>query len=77
MDALDKWQATTIVLAAIAALVALALLADVPAEAVVGAIGGIPTLVLGAGAVAHGVRQGSKAASDAVLDAAKPSSGEL
>jgi hypothetical protein len=64
-DALEKWQATSIVLAAIVALVLLALVRDdVPGELVVGAIGGIPSLVLGAGAVAHGVRQGSKASSD-------------
>lgn len=62
IDTIEKWQATAIVLAAIGALVLLAVVrSDVPAELVVGSIGGIPSLVLGAGAVAHGVRQGSKA----------------
>ena len=69
MTALDKWQATAIVLAAIVALTVLAIRGEVNGDLVVGAIGGIPSLVLGAGAVAHGVRQGSKATSDPPPDA--------
>lgn len=56
---LEKWQATILVLASIAALVTLAI-ADKGDTVIVGAIGGIPALVLGAGAVAHGVRQGAR-----------------
>lgn len=62
--AIEKWQATLLVLAVIVALTILAIRGEVSADLVVGAIGGIPSLVLGAGAVAHGVRQGSKATSD-------------
>jgi hypothetical protein len=55
-SALEKWQATILVLASIVALVVLAIADRVEPALVVGAIGGIPTLVLGAGAVAHGSR---------------------
>lgn len=63
---IEKWQATVLVLASIAALVALALAGDVPAELVVGAIGGIPTLVLGAAAAVHGARQNARSTTDAL-----------
>lgn len=63
---LEKWQATILVLASIAALVALALVGDVDSALVVGSIGSIPGLVLGAGAVAHGVRQGARSTAEAV-----------
>lgn len=64
--ALERWQATILVLAAIVALVVLAVLEEVDSALVVGAIGGIPTLVLGAGAVAHGVRQGARSTANAL-----------
>ena len=64
--ALEKWQSTILVLAAILALVVLALVGDVSSELVVGSIGSIPGLVLGAGAVAHGVRQGARSTAEAV-----------
>lgn len=65
---LEKWQATILVLAAIAALVLLAIATDAPADLVVGSLAGIPGLVLGAGAVAHGVRQGARSSSEAAYD---------
>lgn len=66
-SALEKWQATVVVLAAITALTVLAMTGHAD-SVVVGAIGAVPTLVLGAGAVAHGVSQGSKASSDPPAD---------
>lgn len=60
--ALEKWQATALVLATIVALVLLALFAGAPADLVVGALAGIPGLVLGAGAVAHGSRLAARSA---------------
>lgn len=65
--AIEKWQATALVLATIAALVILAIVASAPADLVVGALAGIPGLVLGAGAVAHGVRQGARSTAAAEL----------
>jgi hypothetical protein len=62
---IEKWQATVIVLASIAALVALAIVTEVDGTLVAGAIGGIPTLVLGAGAVAHGSRLAARSALEA------------
>jgi hypothetical protein len=63
--ALEKWQATAIVLAVIFALVVLAIVTEAPADLVVGALAGIPGLVLGAGAVAHGSRLAAKSAAEA------------
>jgi hypothetical protein len=64
--AIEKWQATALVLAVIVALVVLAIASSAPADLVVGALAGVPGLVLGAGAVAHGVRQGARSTADAV-----------
>lgn len=63
-SALDKWQATTVVLAVILAVTLLALKRPVNTDTVIAGLFGLGSLVLGAGAVAHGVRQGSKASSD-------------
>lgn len=63
--ALEKWQATAIVLATIVALVTLAIVTEAPADLVVGALAGIPGLVLGAGAVAHGSRLAARSANEA------------
>lgn len=63
-NALDKWQATVVVLAVIIAVTTLAVLRPVNTDTVIAGMFGISGLVLGAGAVAHGVRQGSKAATD-------------
>lgn len=63
--ALEKWQATAIVLATIVALVVLAIVTEAPADLVVGALAGIPGLVLGAGAVAHGSRLAARSAIEA------------
>lgn len=64
--AVEKWQSTAIVLATIVALVTLAIVTEAPADLVVGALAGIPGLVLGAGAVAHGVRQGARSTATAI-----------
>ncbi len=63
--ALEKWQATAIVLVVIVALVVLAVVTEAPADLVVGALAGIPGLVLGAGAVAHGSRLAARSAIEA------------
>jgi hypothetical protein len=59
---IEKWQASAIVLATILALVVLAIVTDAPPDLVVGALAGIPGLVLGAGAVAHGSRLAARSA---------------
>lgn len=64
-SALEKWQATSLVLATILALVVLAIVTEAPADLVVGALAGIPGLVLGAGAVAHGTRLAARNAVEA------------
>lgn len=60
-SAVEKWQATVVVLAIVAASVAISLLTDVDPAIVVGGLFGIANLLLGAGAVAHGVSQTSQA----------------
>jgi hypothetical protein len=67
--ALEKWQATIVVLAVIAAATFLAFERTLNVDVVVTGLFSIANLVLGAGAVAHGVRQGSKASSDPPADA--------
>ena len=62
--ALEKWQATVVVLAVVIAVVVLASRGEVNGDVAVTGLIGIGNLVLGAGAVAHGVRQGSKATAD-------------
>lgn len=64
-NAIQTYQATILVLAAIAALVALAIFTEAPADLVVGALAPIPGLVLGAGAVAHGSRLAARSAIEA------------
>ena len=63
-SALERSQATIVVLATIVALVVLALM-DKGDTVIVGALGGIPSLVLGAGAVAHGSRLAARSAAEA------------
>lgn len=67
--ALEKWQATVVVVAVIVAVTFLAVYRPVNVDVVVTGLVGIANLVLGAGAVAHGVRQGSKATADPPPDA--------
>lgn len=62
--ALEKWQATVVVLAVIAAATFLAWDGVGDKDVVITGLFGIGNLVLGAGAVAHGVSQGSKATAD-------------
>jgi hypothetical protein len=61
---IDKWQATAVVLAIIVAVTVLAALGQIDGETVATGLLSLGTLVLGAGANAHGVRQGSKATAD-------------
>lgn len=61
-SALEKWQATAIVLFVIMAVLLLALKRPVNTDTVIAGLFGISGLVLGAAANAHGVSQGSKAA---------------
>lgn len=61
---LEKWQATLVVLAIVVAVTVLALRGEVNGDVVITGLFGLGNLVLGAGAVAHGVRQGSKATAD-------------
>lgn len=63
-SALDKWQATVVVLAVVFSVTILAILRPVNTDTVLVGLIGIGNLVLGAGAVAHGVSQGSKATVD-------------
>lgn len=67
--ALEKWQATIVALAVIIAVTILACVSIVNRDVVVAGLFGIANLVLGAGAVAHGVTQGSKATADPPPDA--------
>lgn len=62
--ALEKWQATVVVLVIVVAVTALAIVRPVNTDTVIAGLFGIAGLVLGAGAVAHGVAQGSKATAD-------------
>ena len=62
--ALEKWQATVIVAMVVVAVTVLAIRGEVNGDVVITGLIGIANLVLGAGAVAHGVRQGSKASTD-------------
>lgn len=64
LSALEKWQATTVVLAVVVAVTVLAALDRVGGDTVATGLLSLGTLVLGAGANAHGVRQGSKATAD-------------
>lgn len=61
---MEKWQATIVALACVVAVVVIALKSAVNRDVVVAGLFGIANLVLGAGAVAHGVTQGSKATAD-------------
>lgn len=67
--AIEKWQASVLVLAIIVAVAILAALELVEGNTAVQGLIGLGNLLLGAGAVAHGVRQGSKATSDPPPDA--------
>ncbi len=62
--ALEKWQATIVVLVIVLAVTVLAVRGEVNGDVVITGLFGLGNLVLGAGAVAHGVRQGSKATAD-------------
>lgn len=64
LSALEKWQATAVVLAIVVAVTVLAALGRVDGETIASGLLALGTLVLGAGANAHGVRQGSKASTD-------------
>lgn len=61
---LEKWQATAVVALVVVAVLILAIRGEVNGDVVVAGLIGIANLVLGAGATAHGVRQGSKATAD-------------
>lgn len=63
-SSLEKWQATAVLLAIIVSVTILALQSSVNRDVVIAGLFSIATLVLGAGAVAHGVTQGSKATAD-------------
>lgn len=63
-SALEKWQATAVVLAIVVAVTVLAALGKADEATVTTGLLSLGTLVLGAGANAHGVRQGSKATSE-------------
>lgn len=62
--AIEKWQASALVALVIVAVTVLALLEDVDAELVVTGLIGLGNLLLGAGAVAHGVRQGARSSAE-------------
>lgn len=62
--ALEKWQATIVALAVIVGVTSLGITSSVNRDVVVAGLFGLANLVLGAGAVAHGVIQGSKATAD-------------
>lgn len=64
LSALDKWQATAVVLAIVVAVTVLAALGKVDGDTIATGLLALGTYVLGAGANAHGVRQGSKASTD-------------
>lgn len=59
---LSKLSTAALVLATIAAIVVVAVLQDVDPEPVVAGLFGLANLLLGAGAVSHGVNQGTNAA---------------
>lgn len=63
-SSLEKWQATTVVLVVVVSVAVLAGLGVIDGETAAAGLVGLGNLVLGAGAVAHGVRQGSKASED-------------
>jgi hypothetical protein len=63
-SSLGQWQATAVVLSVIAAVTVLAALGKVDGDTIATGLLSIGALVLGAGANAHGVRQGSKATAD-------------
>ena len=62
--ALEKWQATLVVAMIVVSVTVLAIRGEVNGDVVITGLFGLGNLVLGAGAVAHGVRQGSKATAD-------------
>ncbi len=66
---LEKWQATLVVVIVVLAVTILAVRGEVNGDVVVAGLIGIANLLLGAGATAHGVRQGSKATADPPPDA--------
>lgn len=68
-SAIEKWQASALVLAIIVAVTVLALLTNVNPEVTVQGLIGLGNLLLGAGAVAHGVRQGSRATATGEIEA--------
>ena len=67
--ALEKWQATVVILAVVIAVVILSMRGEVNGDVAVTGLIGIASGILGAGATAHGVRQGSKATADPPPDA--------
>lgn len=68
-SALEKWQATVVILAVVGAVTYLTTSDPrVNVDVVIAGLFSLASLVLGAGAVAHGVRQGSKATSDPPTD---------
>ena len=67
-SAIEKWQASALVLAIVVAITLLALLESVDPNTVVTGLVGLGNLLLGAGAVAHGIRQGSNASTAAAYD---------
>lgn len=64
IGAVSKWQTTVIVLAIVIGLTLLAAIGKIGGEVVATGLLSFGTLVLGAGANAHGVSQGSKASAD-------------
>jgi len=63
-EAIWRVQVVVIVLAVITAVTLLAMKRPVNVDTVIAGLFGISGAVIGAGAVAHGVRQGSKATAD-------------
>lgn len=71
---LTKVATAALVLAVVAAIVVVTVLRDVEPEAVVAGLFGLANLLLGAGAVAHGVNQGSSSTAVGVEQGASSSS---
>ncbi len=65
-SAIEKWQATVVVLCVIGSVTFLAYMRQANIDTVIAGLFGISGLVLGAGAVAHGAAQGSKAVAEGV-----------
>lgn len=60
-SALDKWQATVVILAVVVAVVVLGIRGEVNGDVAVTGLIGIAGGLVGAGATAHGARQMAKA----------------